>query len=61
MLDTISRLVLDGIGGFALPYLAGRVVTGVFFVFGATTNLRMPNAAPPSWRHCGTATSRLFR
>jgi hypothetical protein len=33
MSDTISQLVLDGIGGFALPYLAGRLVTGVFFVF----------------------------
>jgi putative oxidoreductase len=33
MLDTVSQLVLNGIGGAASPYLVGRVVTGVFFVF----------------------------
>jgi putative oxidoreductase len=33
MLDTVSQLVLNGIGGVALPYLVGRVITGVFFVF----------------------------
>ncbi|OSI23808.1 DoxX family membrane protein [Bradyrhizobium canariense] len=55
MLDTISQLVLDGIGGFALPYLVGRVVTGVFFVFSGyhkLTNAERRAALVATLRDC---------
>jgi putative oxidoreductase len=55
MLHTISKLVLDGIGGFALPYLVGRVVTGVFFVFSGyhkLTNAERRAALVATLRDC---------
>jgi uncharacterized membrane protein YphA (DoxX/SURF4 family) len=32
MLHTVSSMLLNGVGGGALPYLAARVATGAFFV-----------------------------
>ena len=32
MLHTISHMLVNGVGGPVLPYLAARVVTGAFFV-----------------------------
>ncbi|WP_162496327.1 hypothetical protein [Bradyrhizobium canariense] len=61
MLDTISQLVLDGIGGFALLYLVGRVVTGVFFFVWADHKLTNAERRAALVATLWTATSRLFR
>ncbi len=55
MLHTVSQLVLDGIGGFVLPYLAGRVIAGVFFVFSGyhkLTNAERRAALVATLRDC---------
>ena len=55
MLHTVSQLVLGGLGGAALPYLVGRVATGMFFVFSGyhkLTNAERRAALVATLRDC---------